>query len=297
MLISRRMKDIIAHRIMFLITVIICVIFFIVIVGLYIKSSSIIEADSLVKLLFDQKWYPFKGEFGFYPFILGTFIVTTVALIISIPLSLFTSIYLSEYAHEKVRELIRPLIDLLAAIPSVIYGVWGVLLIVPLIKDYIAPLFGVYSSGYCVMSAGLVLAIMVFPIIISITEEVLKSVPQELREASLSIGATKWQTIKHVVLRKAMPGIIAAIILGFARAFGETMAVMMLAGNVAKIPKSVFEPVYTLPALIANNYGEIMSVPLYESALMFAAFILLVVVTFFNLISRIILIRIERKIS
>lgn len=137
---------------------------------------------------------------------------------------------------------------------------------------------------------------MVFPIIISVTGEVMRSVSGELREVSLSLGATKWQTIKHVVLRKARPGIIAAIVLGFSRAFGETMAVLMVVGNVAKVPSSIFDPAYPLPALIANTYGEMMSIDLYDSAILLAALILLLVVLICNVIARMILVRIERGI-
>ena len=140
------------------------------------------------------------------------------------------------------------------------------------------------------------LSIMVFPIIISITGEVLRSVPHELREVSLSLGATKWQTIKHVVLRKARPGIFAAIVLGFSRAFGETMAVLMVVGNVPKVPSSVFDPAYPLPALIANTFGEMMSIPLYDSAILLAALMLLIVVLIFNILARMVLIKIERGV-
>ena len=219
-----------------------------------------------------------------------------MAVAIAVPLCILTAIYLSEYAHRKIRVWTSPLIDLLAGIPSVVYGMWGILVVVPLIKNHIGPFFGVMSAGYSVMAGGIVLAIMVFPIIIHVSVEVLKSVPYEVREASLSLGATKWQTVKHVVMRKAMPGVIAAIVLGLSRAFGETMAVLMVAGNVAKVPSSVFDPAYPLPALIANNYGEMLSVPLYDSALLLASLVLLLVVLVFNVISRIILVRVERSI-
>jgi phosphate transport system permease protein len=168
---------------------------------------------------------------------------------------------------------------------------------VPLIKEYIAPLFGTFSTGYSVLAGGIVLAIMIFPIIIHVCLEVFSSIPYELRDASLAVGATKWQTVKHVVIRKALPGIIAAIVLGLSRAFGETMAVLMVAGNVPKVPSSILDPAYPLPALIANNYGEMLSVPLYDSALLLASLVLLIVVVFFNMISRIILIRVERRIQ
>jgi phosphate transport system permease protein len=156
---------------------------------------------------------------------------------------------------------------------------------------------GTYSSGYSVLSGAVVLAIMVFPTIILVCLEVFASVPRDLRDASLALGATKWETVKHVVLRKGAPGVFAAVVLGFSRAFGETMAVLMVVGNVARAPKSLFDSAYPLPALIANNYGEMMSVPLYDSALMLAALILLLVVLVFNLGARIILTRIERRVE
>lgn len=227
---------------------------------------------------------------------MGTLWVTGVAVLIAVPLCLLTAIYLSEYAHSRVREWVKPLIDILAGIPSVVYGVWGILVIVPLIKDYVAPFFGSFSTGYSILSGGIVLAIMIFPVIIHVALEILRAVPQEVREASLALGATRWQTIKHVVMRKALPGVAAAIVLGISRAFGETMAVLMVVGNVPKIPGSVLDPAYPLPALIANNYGEMLSIPLYDSALMLAALILLLVILIFNVVSRMILIRVERSI-
>lgn len=294
---KRLLKDKLAGKFMLFLTIFSGLIVFIMAFGLYQKSRPILAIKPLTELLFSTSWHPLRGDFGFYPFIMGTLWVTGVAVAIAIPLCLLTAIYLSEYAHRKIREWTKPLIDLLAGIPSVVYGVWGVLVIVPLIKNHIAPFFGTFSTGYSVLAGGIVLAIMVFPIIIHVSVEVFRSVPCEVREASLALGATKWQTVKHVVIRKAMPGIIAAIVLGLSRAFGETMAVLMVAGNVAKVPSSVFDPAYPLPALIANNYGEMMSVPLYDSALLLSSLILLLVVLFFNIISRVILIRVERSIQ
>jgi phosphate transport system permease protein len=190
---------------------------------------------------------------------------------------------------------VKPPIDLLAGIPSVVYGLWGILLIVPLIRDYVAPLAGVSSTGYCVLAGGIVLAIMVFPIIISISEEVFRTVPFGMREASLALGASKWQTVKHVVVRRALPGFVAAVALGFSRAFGETMAVLMVMGNVAKIPTSLFDAGYALPALIANEYGEMMSIPMYYSALLFTALVLTVVIALFSVLARLVLLRVQRR--
>jgi phosphate transport system permease protein len=227
-----------------------------------------------------------SGEFGLYPFLMGTLWVTGVAMIIAIPLCLLTSIYLAEYAPKGVRGVVKPMIDLLAGIPSVVYGLFGILLIVPLTKS-IGSAFGSTTNGYNVLSGGIVLAMMVFPVIIAISTEVIETVPYGMREASLALGSTKWQATKLVVSRGALPGLIAAIVLGFARAFGETMAVLMVVGNVAKAA-------YPLPALIANNYGEMMSVPLYGSALLFAALVLLAVVFLFSVGARTILVRMER---
>jgi len=294
---KRLLKDRIAGKVMWLLTILSSLMVFLIAIGLYERSRPILAVKSLRELLFSTSWHPLRKEFGFFPFIMGSLWVTGVAVIIAVPLCLLTAIYLSEYAPRYVREWTKPLIDLLAGIPSVIYGIWGVLVVVPLIKNHIAPFFGAFSTGYSVLAGGIVLAIMVFPIIIHVSLEVFRSVPFELREASLSLGATKWQTIKHVVIRKAMPGIIAAIVLGLSRAFGETMAVLMVAGNTAKSPSSLLDPAYPLPALIANNYGEMLSVPLYDSALLLACLVLLLVVLVFNVIARAVLIKVERGIQ
>lgn len=263
--------------------------------GLFYKSLPILNSTSLYNLLFSSEWKPFKEAFGFYPFIIGTIWVTVIAIIIALPLSILTAIYLSEYAHIRVRKLVLPLIELLSGIPPVLYGVWGVLVIVPLIQDQIAPYFVEFTTGYSVLAGGIVLAIMIFPLIISIVIEVFDNVPQDLRNASLSLGATQWQTIKKVVLRKSFDGIVAAVVLAISRAFGETIAVLMVCGNLAQVPKSLFDSAYPLPALIANNYGEMMSIPMYDSALMFAALLLFVIIFLFNAVSRIILYRIEKR--
>jgi phosphate transport system permease protein len=292
----RVIKDNAARISMLFITVLCGFLVILIALGLWIKASPILKIKSVADLVFSSSWHPMKGNFGMLPFIAGTLWVTCIAAIIAVPISLLTAIFLSEYAPRKVRNYAKPFIDLLAGIPSVIYGVWGILLIVPLVRDRIAPTFGYYSSGFSVLSAGIVLSVMIFPVIIHVSIEVFQSIPHQLRETSLALGATKWQTIKHVLLRKAMPGIIAANVLGFSRAFGETMAVLMVAGNIVKIPASPFEPGYPLPALIANNYGEMMSIPLYDSAILLAALVLFVFVMFFSILSRCILNKIKMNI-
>ncbi len=294
---TRRLKDNVSSKLMLIATVFACLLLFFMALGLFIKAGPILAVVPISDLLLSTGWSPQAGKFGFYPFIMGTLWVTGLATVIAVPISLLSSIYLSEYAGSRLREAVLPIIDLLAGIPSVVFGLWGVLAVVPFIKNTLAPAIGVETiGGYSVLAGGIVLSIMVFPIIISVTGEVLRSVSLDLREVSMSLGATKWQTIKHVVLRKASPGIFAAIVLGFSRAFGETMAVLMVVGNVAKVPSSLFDPAYPLTALIANTFGEMMSIDLYDSAIMLAALILLIVVMIFNVLARLVLVRIERGV-
>jgi phosphate transport system permease protein len=270
--------------------------------ALLLRARPIVTVTPLRELLSSADWHPQKGEFGFYPFIMGTLWVTAVAMVIAVPPSLLTAIYLSEYAPARLCALVNPLIDLLAGIPSVVYGVWGMLTVVPLVGRWVAPALGSQlgalplfrndnPTGYGVLAGGVVLAVMVLPIIIAVAQDVIRAVPQGLREASLALGATRWQTVRSVVLRRAWAGVIAAVVLGFSRAFGETMAVLMVVGNVPQVPGSIFDAAYPLTALIANNYGEMMSIPLYDAALMGAALILLLIVLGFNLAARLVLVR------
>ena len=252
--------------------------------GLYLKSFYLLHDFSLKELLFSEVWRPSAGKFGFYPFIVGSIWVTLAAILMAAPVCLLTAIYVTQYTRKYFLRIMHPAIDILAGIPSVVYGLWGILVIIPLISKYIGPLLGVKTMGYSILAAAFILAIMIIPFILNIIIEIFRSIPVELKEASLSLGATQWQTIKKVMLRKALPGIIAALGFGLARAFGETMAVLMVVGNMVKLLKSIFDAGYTLPALIANNYGEMLSIPRYDSALMFAALLLLIVSLFFNLV-------------
>ena len=264
-------------------------------IGLFFKSRLILSEHSLWDLLSGSAWKPLSGEFGFLPFIVGTLFVTALSIAIALPISLLSAIFLTEYASSWVKRVVFPIFDILAGIPSVVYGVWGTLIIVPWIADKLGPRFVDYTSGYTVLASGIVLGIMILPILVSLLIEIFTIVPQDYREASASLGATKWQTCSKVILRKAMPGIVAAVVLSISKAFGETIAVLMVCGNYAAIPRSLFDPCYPLPALIANNDGEMLSLPLYESALMFAAFILFFIILVFNIISRWILRNIERS--
>ena len=210
-------------------------------------------------------------------------------------LCLLAAIYLSQFAPKWLLEFMRPVIDILAGIPSVVYGVWGVLVIVPLVGDTIAPFFNNESLGYSILAGALVLAVMSIPYILNMLLEVFRQVPVELAEASLSLGATKWETIKHVFIRKGATGILSAYGLGFSKALGETIAVMMVIGNVVQEPESVFDAGYPLPALIANNYGEMMSIPSYDSALMFGSLLLFVIILAINIVFRYLIYKSEEK--
>jgi len=202
--------------------------------------------------------------------------------------------------------MFKPVVGLLAGIPSVVYGLWGILFVVPLIREYIAPwlggtlgqrfpIFAVNNpSGYSVLAGGIVLAIMVFPLIVAVTDEVLRNIPQQMRESALALGATRWETTWCIVRHRGLPGMLAAVVLAFSRAFGETLAVMMVVGNTPQVPTSIFDAAYPLPALIANAYGEMMSIPMYQSALMLVALVLMVIVLFFNILARLAIVRLGK---
>jgi phosphate transport system permease protein len=291
----RSVKDKSARHIMLGIAVFATVFLLIIGTSLFLKALPIMREKNIWVLLSSGNWRPFKGEFGFLPYILSTIYVSLLAIALALPLSLLTSIYLNTYASKNLRRFFQPFIDVLSGIPSVIYGVWGTLTIVPLIANKIAPHFVEFSSGYTVLAGGVVLAVMILPLLISVLVEVFNSIPGEMIDASLQLGATKWQTVKKVILRKSFPGIIAAIVLSVSRAFGETIAVLMVCGNITIIPHSLFDACYPLPALIANNYGEMLSMPSYESALMLAAFLLFIIIVLFNAISRVTLVQIEKR--
>ncbi len=293
---SRIIKDKTAQATMFILTVVSILFVVVMFIGLYLKSAPVLRGESLWHLLTSSEWKPMKGEFGFLPFIAGTLWVTLIAILLALPVSLLTAVYLTEYARPRFRKYIFPALDILAALPSVVYGIWGTLVIVPFISNKIAPHFVEYSSGYTVLAAGIVLGVMILPLLVSLFIEVFSMVPKDLRESSLALGATRWQTTCKVVIRRTLTGVIASTVLAVSRAMGETIAVLMVCGCVMTLPNGVLDGCYPIPALIANNYGEMLSMPLYESALMLAALILFVVVLAFNLLSRIVLYRMEKRL-
>ncbi|HZS59322.1 MAG TPA: phosphate ABC transporter permease subunit PstC [Gemmatimonadaceae bacterium] len=250
-----------------------------------------------LSFLTSSDWDPVNGKFGAAPSIYGTLVSSAIALIISTPLAIGVSVFLSEFAPPWLRQPVAFFVDLLAAIPSVIYGLWGIfilipalrLAIIPFLRDTlhlsVIPLFNGPNYGYSMLAAGLILAIMVLPYIASVSREVLLAVPRSQREAALALGATKWEMIWGAVLPYAKSGIIGGIILGLGRALGETMAVTMVIGNRPEIKASLFAPAYTMASVIANEFSE-ASGDLHLSALMAVGFVLFVITIVVNAIAR-----------
>jgi phosphate transport system permease protein len=195
---------------------------------------------------FRSAWDPIKGDYGVLPFIYGTFVSSLLALMIAVPLGLGCAIYLAEVTTTKFKEWLATMVDLLGAVPSVVYGLWGIFVL--------GPIF-----GFSLMNAGVLLAIMILPTITSVSREVLQAVPESLRESARALGATRWETVRLAVLPPAASGIIGAIILGLGRAMGETMAVTMVIGNRPEISLNLFAPAYSLSAVIANEFAEAVS--------------------------------------
>jgi phosphate transport system permease protein len=268
--------------------------------ALLVRAWPVLGTRPLAETILKSAWKPEDGAFGYLPFIAGTTWVTIVGMILAVGPCVLVALYLSEYAHSATRAFAKPILDLLAAIPPVVYGAWGLLAVVPFVQHTLEPLskrwlnnIPVFSvnqpTGFTILTGGIVLAVMVAPFIISVLYEIFATVPQDLRHAALAVGATRWQTIRGVVIPRVLPGIVAGIVLGATRALGETMAVLMVVGNVIRMPTSIFDPAYPLAVLIANNYGDMMSIPLYDAALLGAALILLVVILIFNILSTLVL--------
>ena len=244
-----------------------------------------------------SEWDPVHGRFGAAPAIFGTVATSFVALLLATPLAVGVAIFLSEYAPRWLRQPVGFLVDLLAAIPSVVYGLWGIFVLVPLLREHVMPflrdtlhlgvlpLFRGPAYGPSMLAASLILAIMVLPYISSVSREVLLAVPRSQREAALALGATRWETIQKAVVPFARSGIIGGIILGLGRALGETMAVTMLIGNTHTISASLFAPGYTMASLIANEFSE-ASGDLHLSALMAVGLVLLVITLIVNALAR-----------
>jgi phosphate transport system permease protein len=253
--------------------------------------------------LTSSTWDPVQGEFGAAPAIAGTLITAVIALVIATPLALGGAIFLSEFAPDWLRQPVSFLIDLLAAVPSVVFGLWGVFFLLPLLRATVmpflrdtlhlgaTPFFSGPAYGPSVLAAGLILAIMVLPYIAAVSREVLMAVPRSQREAALALGATRWEAITGAVVPYARVGIIGGVILGLGRALGETMAVTMLIGNRHELSASLFSPGYTMASLIANEFSE-ATTDLHLSALMAVGFVLLIITLIVNAAARLLVRRV-----
>ena len=258
--------------------------------------------------LTSSEWDPVKGEYGAAPAIYGTIISSIIALVLATPLAIGVSLFLSELAPRWLRQPVGFLVDLLAAIPSVVYGLWGIFVLLPVLRDPVMPflrdtlhlektgLFTGPAYGPSMLAAGVILAIMVLPYIASVSREVLLAVPRSQREAALALGATRWEAIWGAVLPYARSGIVGGIILGLGRALGETMAVTMLIGNRPEIAASLFAPGYTMASLLANEFSEASS-DAHLSALMAVAFVLFVITLIVNAIARWLVWQVSRNTS
>jgi len=214
-----------------------------------VQGIPIISKVGLFNFIFGMKWAPSQGAFGIFPMIIGSVSVTLGAAILGVPIAICCSIFLAEFAPVPVRNIFRPAIQLLAGIPSVVYGFWGVIFIVPAIRKYLG------GPGLSILAGSIILAIMILPTIISISEVSLLALPRQYKEGGLALGLTHWQTIYSLLLPAAKSGIVSAIILGIGRAIGETMAVIMVLGNAVAIPESILDPVRTLTTNIGIEMG------------------------------------------
>jgi phosphate transport system permease protein len=248
-------------------------------------------------------WDPVTEEFGAFPLILGTLLSSLLALLMAVPLSLGVAIYLTEFAPKAIRQPIAFIIELLAAIPSVVYGLWGIFVLIPVLRAHVfpflrdtlgfLPIFQGPIYGPSMLAASIILAIMIMPFIMSVSREVLLAVPGSQREAALALGATRWEAVMSAIVPYARSGIIGAVILGLGRALGETMAVTMLIGNRNELSTSLFAPGYTMAAVIANEFTEAVG-DLHLAALAYVALVLFLVTVVVNAGARLLIWRVSR---
>jgi phosphate transport system permease protein len=241
---------------------------------IFIEGVPLIAKVGFFNFLFGMKWAPSLGQYGIFPMIVGTVLVTLGAVILGVPIALCCSIFLAEFAPRRLSMLVRPAIQLLAGIPSVVYGFWGLIFIVPAIRVYLG------GPGLSILAGSVILAIMILPTVISISEVSIMALPPLLKEGAFALGATHWQTIRSVLLPAAKSGILASIILGIGRAVGETMAVIMVLGNAVALPSSILDPARTLTTNIGIEMGYASGE--HQQALFATGIVLLVIIMILN---------------
>jgi phosphate ABC transporter permease protein PstC len=272
-------------------------------VKLAIESKPLFDSYGVLKFVFSDEWVPSQQLYGALPLIVGTLISSAVALLLGVPVAVAAALYLTELAPRRVAGPLTVLVDLLAAVPSVVYGLWGYFVLVPKLKPAeqwfsdtfsFLPFMGGEVAGPNYFIAGLILAIMVLPIVSAISREVMATVPVEHKEAALALGATRWEMIRMAVLPYSRSGITGAAMLGLGRALGETIAATLVIGNAADIGRTLFSQGYTLAAVIANEFGEAAADPTHRAALIAAGLLLFVVTLVVNAIARCFVVRAER---
>ncbi|MEA3221881.1 MAG: phosphate ABC transporter permease subunit PstC [Thermodesulfobacteriota bacterium] len=279
---SRKLKETIIKNIFFLFALVSIFILALIVVFLFREGLPIFKVVSIKDFIFGSEWYPTYDppDFGIWPLIVGSLIVTFFSSLIAIPLGVLSAIYISELAPYWIKEILKPAIELLAALPSVVLGFFGMVVLAPWLQETFD-----LPTGLNIVNASIILAIMAVPTISSISEDALYSVPLEFKEASYALGATKFETIAGIIVPAALSGISTAIILGMARAIGETMVVLMVAGGSAAIPESIFDSVRPMPASIAAEMGEAPFRSGHYHALFATGIVLLFLTFFFNLIA------------
>ncbi len=250
------------------------------------NSQRALQEVGILTMLTGREWYPTIGvpRFGFLPLMAGSMVVTLTALVMSVPVSIAAAVFVSEFATRRVKEISKSIIEFMAAVPSVVYGFVGLAVVVPWVKEVFQ-----LSSGLSALSAAVVLAFMIAPTIVSIAEDALHAVPNELRQGSLALGNTRWQTTYKVVLPSASSGVLAGVMLGMGRAIGETMAVLMLTGNAAILPSSVFDSVRTITGTIAAEMGNVVQGGLHQSVLFNLGLVLFTITFIINLVADLVL--------
>lgn len=279
---SRRLKEIIIKNIFFLIAMASLLALALIVVFLFREAFPIFRVVSVFDFIFGPEWYPTYNppEFGIWPLIVGSLIVTFFSTIIAIPLGVLSAIYISEIARPLVKEIFKPVIELLAGLPSVVLGFFGMVVLAPWLQETFD-----LPTGLNILNASVMLAVMAIPTISSISEDALYAVPREYKEASYALGATKFETIVRVIVPSAMSGISTAVILGMARAIGETMVVLMVAGGAAALPENIFDAVRPMPASIAAEMGEAPFRSLHYYALFATGIVLFFMTLTFNLVA------------
>jgi phosphate transport system permease protein len=259
-----------------------------IIFSIFYEGLPMFKTVPLFKFLFSTQWYPThrEPEFGIWTLLAGSVYATFGALLIAIPLGLGSAVFISEVAGKRLRELAKPVIELLAAIPSVVYGLFGMAVLAPLVQRTFQ-----VDTGLNLLTTSIILGLMVVPIIASMSEDALSAVPKNLREASLALGATKWETIIRVVVPASKSGIIGSILLGFGRAIGETMVVLMVAGGSAQIPRSIFQSLRPLTSTIAAEMGETVMGDLHFQSLFAIAIVLFVITFVTNLVTELVFLK------